>query len=166
MTRSSAADWPKAMACQPEDEDLIEDWGQSIDDAGPEFYENLVGTLQDQVESLAESFDLSDQSYEYDDEEHLHRNTNTNVDCRVAWDNATRRKVEILQWLVTSSFAQALRDGWFGIAPCRHGRLRSGRRVKLVSWLLEERIHEGNFGWEVQLAETAAGLHISVRAGD
>ena len=49
-TRSMAVGSRNTMEWQPEDEDLSEDWGESIDDAGPEFYEGLVGDVQEQAE--------------------------------------------------------------------------------------------------------------------
>ena len=54
------------MDWHPEDEeDLREDWGESLDDAGGDFYEDRIGDVQDRVEEYIEA---QEWSYQYGDE--------------------------------------------------------------------------------------------------
>ena len=54
------------MSWHPEDdEDLTEDWGESLDDAGADFYEDRIVDVQDQVERHIEA---EEQLHQYDDE--------------------------------------------------------------------------------------------------
>ena len=148
------------MERQPEDEDLSEDWGESIDDAGPEFYEGLVDDVQDLVEQQQE---FLEELQQFDDDEPLERYVNASVASRISWNAATLRKDDIVQWLVSSKFARRGHGRWFHVVPRHYGRLRSGRRVELVSWLLEEGIDTGDFGWEVRRNKTVSGVQISIR---
>ena len=154
------------MDWHPEDdEDLTEDWGESLDDAGGDFYEDRIGDVQDRVEECIEA---EERSYQYDDE-YGYDQHGWRSQFAIA-DDSERRKDAILRWVVTSKFAEAVHGGppgpdvWVRVLPGRYGRLRNGRRVEVVSWLRSERVHLGSYGgWLVRTHRTPDGWRFTIR---
>jgi len=123
-----------------------EDWECSLDDQGPEYWEDYLGGPD---ESAIESY-YENLAQDYEDEHHddpLECDEDESEGQEMEEEENQKpisRKQEIVNWLCESKLARKFRnrEGFF-VPRGPHVRLKDGSVVDLLDWLFDEGIKGG-----------------------